>query len=124
MFSWDVLVCRHAGTVEWLRKKFGTGVPLHVITGNATVDDVQGKRVLGVLPLHLAAEAESVTEVELTPPPRGEELTLDQVASRNPRLRTFRVHEQKPRVDTRQQFPDGDWRNGPSWGLRNGGEEG
>lgn len=119
MPHWEVLVCRHAGTIEWLRREFGTAVPLDAITGNATPDDVRGKRVLGVLPLHLAAVASSVTEVELTPPPRGEELTAEQVAERKPRLRTFRVHEERSQATaTAAPFPDGDWRNAPQWGGR------
>lgn len=64
-----------------------------VVSGNAVPADVAGKRVLGVLPLHLASHAMSVTEMQLTPPPRGEELSAAQVAERRPTLRTFVVEE-------------------------------
>lgn len=95
---WDVVVLRHQGTIDWLGAEFGELPP--IIRGNATVADVAGKRVLGVLPLHLAGQAEHVTEVELTPPPRGEELTVEQVRERQPRLRTFVVREQASEIPT------------------------
>lgn len=91
MKRWDLVVLRHQGSLEWLRQEFGELPP--TLTGNATPDDVRGKRVLGVLPLHLASVAKSVTELQLTPPPRGEELSAAQVAERNPCLRTFEVKE-------------------------------
>lgn len=56
-----VIVTRHKTLVEWLA--------LHGITGRvieqATPDDVRGMDVYGILPLWLAAEANSVTEVTM-----------------------------------------------------------
>jgi len=94
--DWDVCVLRHVGTLEWLAEEVEAFNKLPVITGNATPADVAGKRVLGVLPLHLAALAASVTEVVIDPPPRGAELTMQEVAARGPFFRTFQVREVRP----------------------------
>jgi putative CRISPR-associated protein (TIGR02620 family) len=56
-----LIVTRHAPQVEWLR--------LHGIEGKviaqATPADVAGKDVYGILPMWLAAEANSITEVSM-----------------------------------------------------------
>lgn len=75
-----VVVTRHPALVEYLTElgvvPAGTEVVAH-----ATAEQVRGRHVFGVLPLHLAAEAASVTEVPLNVPAelRGVELTLEQV---------------------------------------------
>lgn len=75
-----VVVTRHPALVEYLTElgvvPAGTEVVAH-----ATAEQVRGRHVFGVLPLHLAAEAASVTEVTLHVPAelRGVELTLEQV---------------------------------------------
>lgn len=74
----EVIVTRHPALVELLRER-------GIIEGNATVlehatpADVQGKDVIGVLPLSLAALANSVTEIPLalTAEMRGKELDLE-----------------------------------------------
>lgn len=81
MAVFDLIVTRHPGLVEHLRR---TGL----ITGgepvveHAAPADVRGRHVIGVLPLHLAAEAASVTEVPLNlgPDDRGRELSAERVA--------------------------------------------
>jgi putative CRISPR-associated protein (TIGR02620 family) len=73
-----VIVSRHQGLVEWLRRK---GIVGKVIA-HATADDVRGKDVIGNLPLHLAAMAKSVTVVDmpnLPPDWRGQDLSPDQM---------------------------------------------
>ena len=68
-----VIVTRHAGLVSWLAQRGITG---RVIT-HATPEDVRGKDVYGVLPLHLAALARSVHMVDmpdLRPDQRGKDL--------------------------------------------------
>ena len=75
-----IIVTRHPALVEYLFEQgiapAGTRVLAHV-----SPDDVRGKRVVGLLPLHLAAEAASVVEVPLDLPAelRGVELTIEQV---------------------------------------------
>lgn len=75
-----VVVTRHPGLVEVLREMGLVPDGARVIA-HATVQDVSGRHVIGVLPLSLAAEAASVREVQLNLPAemRGQELSADQV---------------------------------------------
>lgn len=87
----DVLiVTRHSGLVEWLRQ--------HGITGRvveqANAETVRGRRVIGVLPLHLAAEAAEVVVVDmprLRPEQRGQDLTPAEMDEAGAALTTYVV---------------------------------
>lgn len=78
--SRPVVVTRHPALVEYLTELGVVPAGTEVVT-HATAEQVRGRHVFGVLPLHLAAEAASVTEVTLRVPAelRGVELTLEQV---------------------------------------------
>ena len=89
-----LIVTRHAPLVEWLR--------LHGIEGQviaqATVEDVKDKNVYGILPLWLAAEANSVTEVSMPKLPlearakvNGGDFTIEQMDEWGAELKTFCV---------------------------------
>lgn len=85
-----VIATRHAGAVEWLRRQGITGD----VISHATVDDVRGRHVVGALPLHLAAEAASITTIDmpqLTPDLRGVDLTPEQMDDAGATLRTYIV---------------------------------
>lgn len=75
-----VVVTRHAALIDYLVEinVIPPGTPY--IT-HASPEQLQGHHVIGVLPLHLAACCDRVTEIPLTLPPelRGRELTLDEV---------------------------------------------
>lgn len=73
-----VVVTRHPALVDYLAE---LGIVAEEVITHATAEDVAGKHVIGVLPLHLAALTVTVTTVPLNIPPelRGEELTLEQV---------------------------------------------
>ena len=73
-----VVVTRHPALVELLRERSIIGEGARVIE-HASPEEIKGKHVIGVLPLALAALAESVTEIplKLTPEMRGKELDLD-----------------------------------------------
>ncbi len=75
-----IVVTRHAALVEFLRE-IGLISEDTPIISHARVEDVRGKHVIGVLPLALAVEARTVTEVPLHIPQelRGKELSLDEV---------------------------------------------
>lgn len=75
-----VVVTRHPALVEYLTELGVVPAGTEVVT-HATAEQVRDRHVFGVLPLHLAAEAASVTEVTLHVPAelRGVELTLEQV---------------------------------------------
>ena len=75
----DVLiVTRHTGAVEWLRRQGVNGDVL----AHVTADDVRGRVVIGALPLHLAAEAARVGAIDmpnLPPDQRGQDLTAEEM---------------------------------------------
>lgn len=75
-----VIVTRHLALVEYLIEQ-GVAPRGATVLPRATARDVAGKRVVGVLPLHLAALAASVVVVPLDTPDdlRGAELSLAQV---------------------------------------------
>ncbi len=75
-----IVVTRHKALVEYIRELGLIDDQVKVIS-HATADDVRDKDVIGILPLSLAAEANSVTEVplSLTPDMRGKELSLEEV---------------------------------------------
>ena len=92
-----VIVTRHAGQVEWLRRQGVTGT---VIGHVDRPDQIAGKVVFGILPLHLAAEARLVVATDfprLRPEQRGKDLTPEQMdaAGANPNLRCYRVQAYK-----------------------------
>lgn len=73
-----VIVTRHAGAVEWLRRR---GIRGRVIP-HATAEDVKGRVVIGALPLHLAAEAAVVGAIDLPalrPDQRGADLSAEEM---------------------------------------------
>ena len=77
-----VIVTRHPALIEYLID-IGIMGAEDAVVSHASIEDIAGKDVIGVLPLSLACHARSVTEVPLalTPEMRGQELTIDQVRS-------------------------------------------
>lgn len=75
-----VIITRHESTILFL-KEMGLVDDNPVVIPHATVDDIEGKHVIGVLPIQLAALAGKITTVGLNTPAefRGKELTLEQV---------------------------------------------
>jgi len=85
-----VIVTRHAGMVEWLS--------LHGVEGDviahATPEDVRGRDVYGILPLNLAAEAFTITTVDmpgLKPEQRGQDLSPAEMDEAGATMTTYRV---------------------------------
>ena len=72
-----IIVTRHAALIDYLiAEGHATADTPHV--SHVTPDDVRGKHVIGVLPMHLAALTASITEIPLDIPAdmRGKELSL------------------------------------------------
>ena len=88
-----VIVTRHTGAIEWLRRR---GIEGNVIT-HATPDDVTGAVVVGALPLNLAALAAEVVTIDMNLPPelRGVDLTPEQMDACGATLRRYRVEAVK-----------------------------
>lgn len=87
-----VVVTRHSSLVEYL-SEVGLIRPGTPVIAHAAPEQIKGKRVIGVLPLSLAALAHEVVEVPLALPPdlRGVELTLAQVRHYAGQAVTYRV---------------------------------
>jgi putative CRISPR-associated protein (TIGR02620 family) len=75
-----IIVTRHKALVEFLIET-GMITAETPVLSHVTSKDVDGKHVIGVLPMHLAAKAATVTEIPLDIPAelRGQELDLEQV---------------------------------------------
>lgn len=87
-----LIVTRHQALVEFLREELGIEGE---VVPHATAEQVRNRRVVGVLPLHLAALTESVTSVDLDVPAelRGKELTLEQVKACYKGIETYVVRD-------------------------------
>lgn len=86
----NLIVTRHSGLVEWLRRH---GVDGEVVA-QATPEVVAGKDVYGVLPLHLAARAASITTVDmplLRSEQRGVDLTPEEMDAAGATMARYRV---------------------------------
>ena len=75
-----IIVTRHKALVQYLIET-GMVTAETPIIAHVTSKDVEDKHVIGVLPMHLAALAATVTEIPLDIPAelRGKELNLEQV---------------------------------------------
>lgn len=75
-----LVVTRHDALVAYARE-IGLVADDVPVLAHVTEADVTGQHVLGVLPLHLAASAASVTEIPLAlePADRGVELPIERV---------------------------------------------
>ena len=90
-----IVVTRHPALVDLLVER-GIIDGSEPILEHATANDVRGRHVIGVLPLALAAEAKTVTEVPLSlaPADRGQELGIDRLREVAGTARTYVVLEQ------------------------------
>ena len=90
-----VVITRHPALVDLLRER-GIITGSEPVIEHATADDVRDRHVIGVLPLSLAAEAASLTEIPLSlaPEDRGQELSLDRLREVAGPARTYVVREQ------------------------------
>jgi len=93
-----LIITRHAPLVKWLGRLGITGLVMEQVTP----EDVRGKHVYGILPLWLAAEALSVTEVSMPDLPldarkrvAGGDYTVEEMDAWGAHLRRFVVREEK-----------------------------
>lgn len=87
-----ILITRHPALAQFLTQQ---GIKFDKIIDHATAEDVKGKDVYGVLPLHLAALANTITSVDLNLPAkmRGKELTIADVGEYFNSLTTYKVQK-------------------------------
>lgn len=91
--STPLIVTRHAGLVEWLRRRGITG---EIIPHVTSVKQIRGRVVYGVLPMRLAIYTEKFVAVEM---PRissdemGRALTAEEMDRVGARLAAYTVRE-------------------------------
>lgn len=85
-----ILVTRHPALVEHFSNM---GITFDKVITHATVEDVTGNDVYGVLPLHLASLANTVTTVDMDLPAemRGKELSLEDIEKYFTGMSTYKV---------------------------------
>jgi putative CRISPR-associated protein (TIGR02620 family) len=92
-----LVVTRHAGLVDYIKEEFIYPAYLasDVVFSHVEQKDVEGKHVVGILPLHLAALADKVTVIplNLTPADRGQELSAERVREVAGDPVTYRVEQ-------------------------------
>jgi putative CRISPR-associated protein (TIGR02620 family) len=86
-----IIITRHSGLVEWLKLH---GIEGDVISHVSNPEQVANMDVIGALPFHLAALANSVTVIDmpnLTPEQRSKDLTVEEMNSAGANLRRYTV---------------------------------
>ena len=89
-----VVVTRHQALIEYLIE-LGLITAETPVISHASSEQVQGKDVIGVLPLSLAVYAQSITEIPLAliPEDRGRELSIERLREIAGNPRTYSVKE-------------------------------
>lgn len=93
----DLIITRHPGLIEVLEAE-GIATGTTPVVAHCSPEQIRGKHVAGVLPLALAAECASVTEVVLNLPAeaRGRELSAAEVRQYMTGVRRYTVQEVEP----------------------------
>lgn len=89
-----IIVTRHEALIQYLIEQGVVEEGTKVIS-HATPEDVNGKHVIGVLPLRLAALTAKVTEVPLNIPAemRGKELSIKDVRKYAGEITSYEVRK-------------------------------
>lgn len=85
-----IIVTRHAGAIEWLRRKGITGE----IVIHATPSVIRDQVVVGILPFHLAALTKRLMLIDVPRIPkelRGTDLTPEQMDMYGATIREYKV---------------------------------
>lgn len=85
-----VLVTRHETLVEYFSNM---GITFDKVIAHATAEDVTGNDVYGILPLHLASLANTVTTIDMNLPVemRGKELSLSDIETYFTGMSTYQI---------------------------------
>ena len=91
------VVTRHTALVAYLLE-LGVITSETRVLSHATKENVINKDIIGVLPMHLAAWTNTISEVplNLTPDMRGRELTIDEVRACAQPLVKYVVRQVEP----------------------------
>lgn len=113
-----LIVTRHAGLIEYLETNPDTRAVLdqfgYDIIAHATEADVTDRRVIGILPMNLAALTAwfGLLPMNLPLELRGVELTLEQVKQHVEPLQWFKVISQDDHCSSNEAFQQECWAAG------------
>jgi len=88
-----VIVSRHAGAIEWLRRHGVTG---EVVSHVDTDTDLEGKILIGNAPLWIAAQADEIWTIEMPELPaelRGKDISAEQMEELGAKLGRYYVQK-------------------------------
>ena len=91
--SMTIIVTRHTGLIQWLKSH---GIVGDVISHVEFPDQIRGKDVYGVLPLHLASVCNSVTTVDMPGLPsekRGIDISVEEMDAYGATMSRYEVRK-------------------------------
>lgn len=94
-----LIVTRHAGLVEWLRRRGVTG---EIVAHVRDINQIRGRVVYGVLPMRLAAYTETFVAVEMphiSYEEQGRALTPEEMDRVGAHLVAYKVQEVQEEVE-------------------------
>mgnify|MGYP001773344767 CR=1 FL=1 len=99
----DIVVTRHPALVELLKEMGMADEQTKVLSHVSNPEEIRGKVVAGVLPLHLASECEAVVSVDLKlkPEDREKELSLEELKERFIGVNAYKVSKMEMEMQTR-----------------------
>lgn len=88
-----IVVTRHESLIEYLKEIKVIQDGDFQLISHATLEDVEGKDIIGVLPISLASHANTITEIPLNVPMelRGKELSIDDVRKYAGEIAVYKV---------------------------------
>jgi len=94
-----VIVVRHIGAKEWIAKHHSEFSDVEQIA-QAKPEDLKGNRVIGVLPIHLAALCAEYWHLEMNIPQeaRGKELSCEDMETFGCKISQFEVRRILPSI--------------------------
>ena len=86
------IVTRHDGALEWVKKHHPEFADVEVIA-QASPEDLKGNRIIGTLPIHLAAICKRYWHLEMTVPAdrRGTEISCEDMEKFGCKITRFEV---------------------------------
>ena len=101
-----LVITRHKALVEFLVEEGILQDGDYIVVPHASEEDVRGKIVVGVLPLHLAALAKEVIApiFELKPEDRGRELSIEELRERFRGIERYRVFKSDQIEEARREL--------------------
>lgn len=99
-----IIVTRHEAAIRFIHSVMPESIGSPV-RESVKLYDVCNKTIIGNVPMHIATVADYVIAIEFDRPPRGQELTLDDMRQAGARLRKYCVHGEPMPIPTLLNVP-------------------